>query len=109
MLNIKNIKENLRRRNQAPKIYQVPNCITVFHVHLHNTLEAIQTLNFRGNLMSVLRKHRLSARNYFGSSLKLIFSWEFHLTNCVKCGKCSAMEIPLSRIMSGKDEKQEVA
>ena len=26
MLKVKNIKGNSRRRNQAPKIYQVPNC-----------------------------------------------------------------------------------
>ena len=28
MLKVKNIKGNSRRRNQAPKIYQVPNCIS---------------------------------------------------------------------------------
>ena len=59
--------------------------------------------------MSVVRKHRFSAGNYFGSFLKLNFSWEFHLMNCVKYGKGSAMEIPLLHIMSRKDEKQKVA
>ena len=28
MLKVKNIKGNSRRTNQAPKIYQVPNCIS---------------------------------------------------------------------------------
>ena len=28
MLKVKNIKGNSRRRNQVPKIYKVPNCIS---------------------------------------------------------------------------------
>ena len=107
MLKVKNIKGNSRRRSQAPKIYKAPNC-TVFQVHLRNTLETTQTLNIRGNLLSMLRKHRFSAGNYFASFLKLNFSREFHLTNCIKCGKCSAMEISLSRIMFRKNESQKL-
>ena len=76
--------------------------------YLRNTLETTQTLNIRGNLLSMLRKHRFSAVNYFASFLKLNFSREFHLTNCIKCGKCSAMEISLSRIMFRKNESQKL-
>ena len=91
MLNVKNIKVNLRRRNQRFTKYH-----TVFQRHLHNTLETTQTLNFRDNLISVLRKHWFSVGNYFVAFLKLNFSREFHPTNCAKWDKCRTIEIKKS-------------
>ena len=105
MLKVKNIKEihegEIKRRRSTK--HQ-----TLFQVHLRNTLETTQTLNIRGNLFSMLRKHRFSGGNYFASFLKLNFSREFHLTNCIKCGNCSAMEISLSRITLRKNESKKL-